>query len=567
MASTAPTLAPLARPLQHQRAAIAEHRDHVLAVADGLAERDQGALEVLFAIVVLAEAELDLGQRVAHDGLDPRVVGHVPAHAHLGFAHGIADRRLLTDDLLGVGLQQHLLEDVDDRFGPSRLQHGRVAFAARDAEGRDERDQHERRGAGEEAMSGRELARQVPRRRWMRGDGLAPQIAADVIPEGSGRRVALVRLATQCLADDRLQLTAQAAIGMAETTRRTLTDAARGVEARKAAEIVRQLPGQHLEQQHTERPDVGAGVDAADPALELLGAHVRQRADAMVDLGVFGGVDALAIDQARDAEVDDLDLAFGGDEHVAGLEIAMYDAATVRVLDGRADRDEQLEPRVAAGRGAAQPEVEPFAVHQLHGKERSRLTAGDVGSSRVNARDAGVFEPRQHLAFEFEAPQRRRRRQAAAQHLQRDAAARRRLLRGVDDAHAADAEHVQHAKPGHAGKHLRRRRHGAALDGIPQLRQQLAVGALRLHATAAVGAAREMDLDRDRLVGGARLVGVALQQGGPETGGHDIAGCTLRRPICRGRRKNPLTRSRSSPAAARGSAPAPGAWRRRPRSG
>jgi hypothetical protein len=94
-----------------------------------------------------------------------------------------------------------------------------------------------------------------------------------------------------------------------------------------------------------EREQVGAPVDAI--ALRLLGRHVRQRA-AQARVG-------LTRDGERDAEVGQLDLAVGRQQHVARREVAVHEAAPVHVAERPAEldahvgheRDGQRAPRGA----------------------------------------------------------------------------------------------------------------------------------------------------------------------------------------------------------------------------
>ena len=50
------------------------------------------------------------------------------------------------------------------------------------------------------------------------------------------------------------------------------------------------------------------------------------------------------IEQLRDAEVEQLRRAFGRHQDVGGLQVAVHDQVLVRVLDGAADVEEQLQP-------------------------------------------------------------------------------------------------------------------------------------------------------------------------------------------------------------------------------
>ena len=65
-------------------------------------------------------------------------------------------------------------------------------------------------------------------------------------------------------------------------------------------------------------------------AVELFGRHVRRAAD---DRRAVRG----DLEEARRAEVGDLQHAAVGDEHVAGTQVAVQDAGAMRVIDGVAD--------------------------------------------------------------------------------------------------------------------------------------------------------------------------------------------------------------------------------------
>ena len=54
---------------------------------------------------------------------------------------------------------------------------------------------------------------------------------------------------------------------------------------------------------------------------------------------------ALVIEGARNAEVDDLDAPFGGNEHVGGLEVAVHDSSEVRVVHGLGELDQERKSR------------------------------------------------------------------------------------------------------------------------------------------------------------------------------------------------------------------------------
>ncbi len=114
------------------------------------------------------------------------------------------------------------------------------------------------------------------------------------------------------------------------------------------------LAGNHLQQHHAEGPDVGAPVDGL--AAGLLGAHVGGGAEQCTDGGHRRG-DRRGVGQPRraaragrvpferlgQAEVEQLDLAVGGEHHVGRLEIAVDDAAVVSRFEAPRDLERQLQ--------------------------------------------------------------------------------------------------------------------------------------------------------------------------------------------------------------------------------
>ena len=88
------------------------------------------------------------------------------------------------------------------------------------------------------------------------------------------------------------------------------------------------------------------------------------------------------VEQLRDAEVEQLHVAFVGDEDVGGLQIPMDDQPGVRVRDGARHQQEQAQP----GANRQLPRVDVFV----------NRTAFDVLQREVRlaaARDAGVVQP------------------------------------------------------------------------------------------------------------------------------------------------------------------------------
>ena len=72
------------------------------------------------------------------------------------------------------------------------------------------------------------------------------------------------------------------------------------------------------------------------------------------------------VQQLRDAEVEQLRRAVGRDKNVRGLEVAMDDQILVRVLDGGAEIDEELQPLAQVELPLVAVLIERLAFDVLH---------------------------------------------------------------------------------------------------------------------------------------------------------------------------------------------------------
>jgi hypothetical protein len=134
----------------------------------------------------------------------------------------------------------------------------------------------------------------------------------------------------------------------------------------------------------------------------LLGAHVLRRADDGPELGEERAFGQPLVDGLGDAEIDDLGDGLAvveRDQDVGRFDVAVDDALLVGVLDGLADRDEQLQPL---------PGVEPVLVailgdrHPLDQLHHEVGPAGLGGAGIQHAGNIGVVHQRQGLAFGLE---------------------------------------------------------------------------------------------------------------------------------------------------------------------
>jgi hypothetical protein len=164
---------------------------------------------------------------------------------------------------------------------------------------------------------------------------------------------------------------------------------------------------------------------------------VRDRAEHRAELRQLGRV------EARDAEVGDLHAAVVEQDDVARLDVAVDDAALVRVLQ----RGEQLGHQPAGlGEREALARIEQAlqvaAAHQLHDDER-RIGAG-VLAVLVDGDDAGMAEPADGLGLAPEAHSQLggevRIGLIEPQHLDRHRALDHRIEAFVDHAHGAAPE-------------------------------------------------------------------------------------------------------------------------------
>src|SRR6185437_5947454 len=96
--------------------------------------------------------------------------------------------------------------------------------------------------------------------------------------------------------------------------------------------------GQQFVEQDAQGVDVGGGGDRRLDELFRRGVGRRKRAM----LGTGDVIDPV-VQQLGDAEIEQLDLAVGGDQHVGGLQVAMHDQGAMGGFDRAADLQEQQQ--------------------------------------------------------------------------------------------------------------------------------------------------------------------------------------------------------------------------------
>ncbi len=161
---------------------------------------------------------------------------------------------------------------------------------------------------------------------------------------------------------------------------------------------------QQFIEQHPQRVDVAARVNVQCAPPRLFGAHVGGGADELLEGGKNCLVrQTLACGGFGDSEINDF--GHGGavvlrHQNVGGFEVAVDDALVVGVLNGLANRNEQLQA-LAGGKlllVAVVGDLDP--AHQFHDKIGPPALGGagieDLG-------DIGVVHQRQRLALGLEA--------------------------------------------------------------------------------------------------------------------------------------------------------------------
>ena len=161
----------------------------------------------------------------------------------------------------------------------------------------------------------------------------------------------------------------------------------------RAARRKGQVTADQLEQHHAQRKHVGRRADRA--AQDLLWRGVAQ-GQATAGLAREIAVHPFAVvQQARNAEVQQLGLAFGCDDDVAGFEVAVHDELRVCVLHRTGDAQQQLHALAQLRAGRAHVLVEDAARHVLQ-----HQVSLAVGHARVQqARHVGMVQTAQHGAL------------------------------------------------------------------------------------------------------------------------------------------------------------------------
>ncbi len=339
---------------------------------------------------------------------------------HLRVAARLDDR--LLDDLgdarrscarrarLGFGERRD--HEIAHRVGAPRRFARDAALPERERKRRDDAEREQRRDDDAALVARDELLRAIPGRRRMRRHRAAIEQPFDVVGERAGRDIAPLGLGRDRLQHDVVQIAAKLA---ARHRRRRGQHAGlvvrRDVAGRRAAgSVVEALAGDQLAEQHAEREDVGRGRDRRAGALLGRGVGRRERGHARLRL-------VIRVEQLGDAEVEQLDLAVGGDEHVGRLEVAMHDQRAMRGFDRAADLQEQLQSRAQIEPAVACIVGDRYAFDQV---ERNVGEARFADAALDQPRDARMAKLREREPLAAELALGILRIEAAPEQLQRD---------------------------------------------------------------------------------------------------------------------------------------------------
>ena len=176
-------------------------------------------------------------------------------------------------------------------------------------------------------------------------------------------------------------------------------------------------------------------------ASRLFGRHVSDGAECRAGTGEPFVIRRRQCRQAHcsagplcQAEIEDLRLSSISDEDIRGLDIAMYDARSMRGIQRIGDADRNFQQRVHFERHGANSQLQRLAFQQLHCDKVAAFEFADV----VNRTNVRMIQCSRGTRFELESfdgasiPA-----DIFGQKLQRNPATEAHIFSSVDDTHAA----------------------------------------------------------------------------------------------------------------------------------
>ncbi len=157
--------------------------------------------------------------------------------------------------------------------------------------------------------------------------------------------------------------------------------------------------------------------------------------------------------QLRQPEVEHLDLPALRHEDVRRLDVAVNQPEGVRRVERIGDLHAEVEHRLHRQRSVREPPAQGGPVEQLHDEKRQIAMAPDV----IERADVRMAERRCRTRFTLKALERKRiLRQLRREKFDGNLAAETRVLRAIDDTHAAFANLVEDPVMGNGlANHLR----------------------------------------------------------------------------------------------------------------
>lgn len=274
------------------------------------------------------------------------------------------------------------------------------------------------------AVAPDELVREIEEGRTLGADGIAAEIAGNIIAEFLSAAVTTFGFLGHGLEGDGGEIAGEGG-GRRGGMVRDVVD--RFVEG-KPVDGLDGFEGEHLPEEQAQGIDVGgdAGVQAAG----LFGTRVGEGEGAKLRAADAGFAE---IEEFGDAEVEDLGVAVGGDEDVGGLQVAVNDQLLVSGMNGGTNLAKEMEARGGI-EGAAGIE-QGLAVEPLHDEVAAAI--GDAAVQELD--DVRVRESGQDLAFAEEHAFGIAGGEGSGDHFERDFLIEFTVIAAgaVDDAHAA----------------------------------------------------------------------------------------------------------------------------------
>ena len=219
------------------------------------------------------------------------------------------------------------------------------------------------------------------------------QGAPDIGGQIRGRGIAPLLVLLQRFRDDNFDVATIFAVDRTEHSGFVLADGAHHL-VQLALRMVGQAAGQQFVADHAERVYIASDVEFRRIGRDLLRAHIRESPNELSNVR-RARQERVVVRHARHSEIQDLGLTRLVHQDVAGLQVAVDDAALVGMMDGFRNESDQFEPPACAQLVRVAVVLKGFAANEFHG-EVGLCADARIGCSRfVDLRDPGVMETAQ----------------------------------------------------------------------------------------------------------------------------------------------------------------------------